>query len=402
MRTAAVASTSAATRAVAQRPSHAGAGGAGSAGSEGSAGGNGGPASGAGAVRDRSLRRSLLRWFDAHRRDLPWRRDHDSYRVWVSEVMLQQTRIEVAGPAFERFVARFPDLGSLARAPEDAVLAAWSGLGYYRRARTLHAAARALVERGERAFPRDVTAARALPGVGEYTAAAVLSIAWGVPLAAVDGNVVRVLSRLERLGLPDGRGEPHRAIAARLLDRVRPGDWNQALMELGQSICRAGRPDCATCPVARDCRAHAAGVEALHPPRRVRRATERHDLHLLVLRDRAGRLLLERGAFPHLAGLWLPTLDRGDAAELAGDAAATKSFAHAILHHSFAVRVRTVRLPARTLDRAARSAPGAGSAGGGGGAARAVERRLFRPADLEAIGRSSLLTKALRAVQAAT
>ncbi|MFM8410642.1 MAG: A/G-specific adenine glycosylase, partial [Alphaproteobacteria bacterium] len=274
------------------------------------------------SARDRSIRRALLRWFDERRRDLPWRRDRDPYRVWVSEVMLQQTRVDVVEPAFERFVGLFPDLRTLAAADEDAVLAAWSGLGYYRRARALHAAARRLVERGDTTFPRDPAAARELPGVGEYTTAAVLSIAWDVPLAAVDGNVVRVLSRLDRLGLPDGRGEPHREIAARLLDRSRPGDWNQALMELGQAVCRPVSPACAECPVGSACRARAEDAVDRHPPPKPRRATERRTLSLLVLHDRGGRVLLERGAFGHLRGMWLPILDVDDGAARPGAAGA--------------------------------------------------------------------------------
>lgn len=319
--------------------------------------------------------------------------------------MLQQTRVEVVAPAFERFVERFPDLHALARADEDAVLAAWSGLGYYRRARALHAAARRLVERGERAFPRDPAEARALPGVGEYTVAAVLSIAWDLPLAAVDGNVVRVLSRLDRLGLPDGRGEPHRSLAARLLDRSRPGDWNQALMELGQTTCRPLSPDCTACPIAGACRARAEGTVHRHPPPKPRRATERVALSLLVLRDRRGRVLLERGAFAHLHGLWLPLLDDAGGAGASG-AAARPSFSHAILHRSFAVSVRSRVVASAALDRAARTRPGGGSgtrpnrvtrASGREGAASRVERRVFGPEDLAAIGRSSLLVKALRA-----
>lgn len=360
--------------------------------------------------RDRAIRRALLTWFDERRRDLPWRRDRDSYRVWVSEVMLQQTRVEVVVPAYERFLRSFPDLRALARADEDAVLAAWSGLGYYRRARSLRAAARLLVERGEWAFPRDPVAARALPGVGDYTLAAVLSIAFDEPLAAVDGNVVRVLSRLERLGLPDGRGEPHRAIAGRLLDRTRPGDWNQALMELGQTTCRPVSPDCGACPIARSCRAHADDAVDQYPPTKPRRATERVALSLLVLRDRAGRVVLERGAFAHLRGMWLPLLDEpgadharitraAGARRVDGTGQPTHGFTHAILHRSFSVTVRTQTVSAAALDRAASAA--SGKAARTRHRAEAGERRVFAPAELTSIGRSSLLTKALRAADEA-
>jgi A/G-specific adenine glycosylase len=170
------------------------------------------------------IRRALLRWYDANRRALPWRRDRNSYRVWVAEVMLQQTRIEVVIPAYRRFLLAFPTLAKLAAASEDEVLSLWSGLGYYSRARALHRAARLLVDSGACRFPRDYEAARKLPGVGPYTAAAVLSIAHGLPHAAVDGNVVRVLSRLACLLRPDSKGEPHAALADRRAPRpVPPG-----------------------------------------------------------------------------------------------------------------------------------------------------------------------------------
>ena len=217
-------------------------------------------------------RAALLRWYDENARSLPWRRDHDSYRVWVAEVMLQQTRIAVVEPAYERFLAAFPTIGALAAAEEENVLALWSGLGYYSRARSLHRAARALEERGDDQFPQTWEEARALPGVGDYTAAAVLSIAYDLPHAAVDGNVIRVLSRLDRLARPDSRGEPHRSTADALLARRRPGDWNQAVMELGETVCIPRAPLCPTCPLRRTCDAFAAGVVEQHPPPKPRRA----------------------------------------------------------------------------------------------------------------------------------
>lgn len=338
---------------------------------------------------DAALRRALLAWWDRSRRDMPWRRTRDPYRIWVSEVMLQQTRLDVAWPAWERFVAALPTLRALARADEDEVLSLWSGLGYYGRARSLHRAARLLDAAGERGFPRDAAAARALPGVGGYTAAAVLSIAHGEPLAAVDGNVVRVLSRLGRLARPDGRGEPHRSIADRLLHRRRPGDWNQALMELGQEICRPRAPLCFACPIAGHCAALAAGETDRFPPPKPRRAGERIELDLFVLHDPAGRVLLERFAFAPLPRMWLPVAGRAAARRAAGAATLTPGtpFRHAILHRVFAVRTRAARLPARRLEAIAR-AP----------AREPVERRVFAPAELAGIGRSALLTKSLASV----
>ena len=288
--------------------------------------------------------------------------------------MLQQTRIEVVIPAYRHFVRALPTLAHLARAPEDTVLSLWSGLGYYSRARALHRAARLLREQ-RRGFPRRLDEALALPGVGAYTAAAVLSIAFGEPHAAVDGNIARVLSRLFRLAPADSRGEPHRARAEEILARDRPGDWNQALMELGQTVCTPARPSCPECPLARWCEAHRRGQVALYPAPRARRASERAALRLTVIRDRRGRVLLERGAFAHLRHMWLPLLAGGR-----GDA--PPHFRHAILHRQFEVEVEARTESAAAIRRLL---------GANGGA----ERRLFTPDEIRAIGRSSLLTKAL-------
>lgn len=293
--------------------------------------------------------------------------------------MLQQTRIAVVEPAYRRFLAAFPTLRKLARADEEDVLALWSGLGYYSRARSLHRAAQALDERGATEFPRTWEEAIALPGVGAYTAAAVLSIAYDVPHAAVDGNVIRVLSRLERLGRPDGKGEPHTGIADRLLARDRAGDWNQAVMELGETVCLPRGARCEICPLRSSCDAFAADAVELHPPPKPRRATERLGLNVEVLRDRKGRLLLERGAFEHLDHLWLPPT------RLLTTPPTKASFKHAILHRSFAVEVTSKTVTARELDRLARRRHPAGT-----------ERRVVTPEELPGLGRSSLLTKALR------
>jgi len=212
----------------------------------------------------------LLAWFFRHRRDLAWREESDPYRVWVSEVMLQQTRVETVGPFYRRFLERFPDISTLAAASEEEVLKLWEGLGYYGRARSLHRAARALsAERGGR-FPEDPAAVRALPGIGPYTAAAVLSIAFARPLGVVDGNVVRVVARL----LADGGDPASAGLRARVLDFVErsfnsyhPGWINQAWMELGALVCRPV-PDCPACPLAFTCRAFQQGRTGELPARR--------------------------------------------------------------------------------------------------------------------------------------
>lgn len=328
--------------------------------------------------RDAKRRRALLRWYEKNARPLLWRRRPNPYRIWVAEIMLQQTRIAVVEPAYRRFLEAFPTLAALARAEQEEVLSHWSGLGYYSRARSLHRAARELHARGAKSFPKKWADAMDLPGVGTYTAAAVLSIAYGEPYAAVDGNVIRVLSRLERLGLPDGGGEPHRTIADRLLARGRPGDWNQALMELGETICLPKGPRCDVCPLQSTCAAFEAGVVERHPPPKPRRAIQRLGLEVTVLRDRRGRLLLERGAFEHLDHLWLPPTRKLAAPPARAD------FKHAIVHRSFEVAVETRTVPTAELRRRA-GEPTAG-----------VERRVVDPQDLTRLGRSSLLTKALR------
>ena len=200
-----------------------------------------------------AIRRKLARWYEKNARDLPWRRTRDPYAIWISEIMLQQTRVAAAIPYYERFLARFPDARSLARAFEDEVLAAWSGLGYYSRARNLHKAAKAIAELG--AFPRDYAAIRELPGVGGYTAAAVASIAFHLAHAVVDGNVKRVIARLAGTADVDVQ-----AAADALMDRSNPARSNQALMELGAVVCLPRAPLCDACPVARECQAKNNGT----------------------------------------------------------------------------------------------------------------------------------------------
>src|SRR3984957_894689 len=198
----------------------------------------------------RNFQRSLLSWYDLYRRDLPWRVSRDPYRVWLSEIMLQQTRVTAVIAHYHEFLRRFPTIEKLAAAREASVLAAWSGLGYYRRARMLHAAAKAVVRDHAGKFPSATGALLALPGIGRYTSAAIASIAFDQPLAVVDGNVERVLQRMSgrRLG-----GEELWTAANDLLDAKRPGDFNQAMMELGATVCKPRAPSCLTCPVIALC-----------------------------------------------------------------------------------------------------------------------------------------------------
>src|SRR5580704_2585147 len=222
----------------------------------------------------RAFRRALLRWYSSQKRDLPWRNSADPYRIWISEIMLQQTRVAAVIPFFERFLTRFPNVPALASAEEQDVLVAWAGLGYYTRARNLQKAAQRIVEAG--AFPRNYDAIRALPGIGDYTAAAVASIAFGFPHAAVDGNVRRVLSRITA-----GAGDIQNA-ADMMLDAKRPGDFNQAMMELGATVCLPKQPLCQVCPVVGFCTAARAGLQNEFPVRLPKPNPKRVSKQLLI------------------------------------------------------------------------------------------------------------------------
>jgi A/G-specific adenine glycosylase len=214
------------------------------------------------------FRRRLLNWFDGNKRDLPWRQDHEPYRVWLSEIMLQQTRVAAVVDHYQRFLRRFPTIEKLAGARESSVLAAWSGLGYYRRARMLHAAAKKIVKERGGEFPARAEDLLALPGVGRYTAAAVASIAFDQPVAVVDGNVERVLRRVQGNDLA---GEGLWRAAGELLDRRRPGDFNQAMMELGTTICLPRQPHCLLCPVSSLCATRGELERAEKAPRQKKR-----------------------------------------------------------------------------------------------------------------------------------
>lgn len=243
----------------------------------------------------RRFQRALLFWYAQHRRDLPWRRTRDPYAILVSEVLLQQTRVEQALGYYARFLAAFPDFETLAQAREEEVLRIWAGAGYYRRARNLHRLAQRVAAEG---LPRTYAGLLGLPGIGPYTAAAVASVAFGEPVAAVDGNVRRVLARL--LAARDPRPRALRATAQALLDPADPGTWNQALMELGSLVCTPRDPKCACCPVASFC---AGKGEPTRYPAPRRRAQRRAEAVALVLVGEEG-VYLERRGDGLLGGLW--------------------------------------------------------------------------------------------------
>jgi A/G-specific adenine glycosylase len=254
------------------------------------------------------LRETLLCWYDGRRRDLPWRGVGDPYAVWVAEVMLQQTRVETVRPYFLRWMEQFPTVADLAAAPSDAVLKAWEGLGYYARARNLQRAARLIMDEHDGRVPDTWDTFLALPGVGDYTAGAVLSIAFGQPHPAVDGNTRRVLVRLFAVDAPVGRAAVQRQIrdlAARVIPADRPGDFNQALMDLGAEVCLPRRPRCAECPVVRFCEARHEGREESLPPRDPPRKLPHHQVAAGIIWGRDGRLLLARRSWQGLlGGLW--------------------------------------------------------------------------------------------------
>jgi A/G-specific adenine glycosylase len=247
-------------------------------------------------LRKQMFRTQLLAWYDAHARDLPWRESHDPYRVWLSEIMLQQTRVAAVIAHYHEFLRRFPTVEKLARAREASVLAVWSGLGYYRRARMLHAAAKVVRKQGGK-FPETAEGFRELPGVGRYTAAAIASIAFGEAVAVVDGNVERVLQRFSGQQL---RGEEFWSAAEALLDRARPGDFNQAMMELGATVCTPRAPACLTCPMVELC---ATRGELEGSAKKARQ--KKQEIHYALARRDGAVFLVQRAHDARLmAGMW--------------------------------------------------------------------------------------------------
>jgi A/G-specific adenine glycosylase len=258
----------------------------------------------------REMRTALLTWYGAHKRDLPWRATRDPYRIWVSEIMLQQTRVAAVLEHYRLFLAAFPTAQALAAASEAEVLALWSGLGYYRRARMLHRAAKMVVEEWAGAMPRSAEGLRALPGIGAYTAAAVASIAFGEPVAVVDGNVERVLARVAGWSAAEA-GFATRAgtFAGTLVDPERPGDFNQGMMELGATVCLPRAPLCLGCPWQPWCR-----TRGEHPVPARRAQQRQHSARVVWLRGTGARQqvrLVQRAADASLmAGMWeLPVYD---------------------------------------------------------------------------------------------
>ncbi len=257
----------------------------------------------------------VLNWWQTHgRHDLPWQIERTPYRVWLSEIMLQQTQVVTVVPYFQRFVARFPELSDLAAAELDEVMALWSGLGYYARARNLHAAARVCLQLHDGQLPECPEALRELPGIGESTANAIIAQAHNRRAPILDGNVKRVLARHAAIAGWPGKAAVLRKLWAEAEQRTPPDharDYTQAIMDLGAMVCRRTRPACCDCPVAGDCQARARGVVEKLPERRKPRPRPRHSTRLVVMEDSQGRILLERRPPAGIwGGLWsLPELD---------------------------------------------------------------------------------------------
>ncbi|MEQ1354214.1 MAG: A/G-specific adenine glycosylase [Candidatus Acidiferrum sp.] len=243
----------------------------------------------------KAFRSQLLHWFEINKRDLPWRLNRDPYRIWISEIMLQQTRVAAVIPYFEKFCSAFPDIKTLAQAKESEVLRLWSGLGYYSRARNMQAAAQQIVRDHHSIFPSTPEKIRALPGIGTYTTNAILSIAFGEKHAVLDGNVARVVTRLAAIHGDVRESSTWTLLqktAETLLAHESPGNWNQAMMELGATICTPRAPQCLICPVQKFCRARRLGIQDVIPEKRKKRATVEVLLAAAILTDRAGRCLL--------------------------------------------------------------------------------------------------------------
>jgi A/G-specific adenine glycosylase len=254
------------------------------------------------------FREDLLDWYDDHKRQMPWRETDDPYAIWVSEIMLQQTRVDTVRAYYRRFLEAFPTVEDLAAADRDEVLKLWEGLGYYSRARYLHEAAAQVVEEHDGQVPETMDAIRDLKGIGPYTAAAVLSIAYQKPHAVLDGNVARLLTRIYAVDddSTSSTTKRHlRRLANELLNRERPADFNQAMMELGSTVCTPTSPDCDACPVSTVCRAHAEGDEERYPITPDAKPVPHYDIAVALIFDDDGRLLIQRRPDEgQLAGLW--------------------------------------------------------------------------------------------------
>jgi len=256
-------------------------------------------------MSERPISRRLLAWYDRHgRKTLPWKRKRDAYRIWVSEIMLQQTQVATVIPYFKRFIARFPDVRSLARADLDEVLHLWTGLGYYARARNLHQAAQRIVKEHAGAFPRHYEAVADLPGIGRSTAGAIFALAFNQRHPILDGNVKRVLARYHAIESPLNQRETEERLwqlAEKHTPRTRVADYTQAIMDLGATVCTRTKPQCSACPLRTNCRACRLGTPQDYPVRATRRITPVKATRMLMIRDARGRVLLQRRP---PAGLW--------------------------------------------------------------------------------------------------
>lgn len=343
----------------------------------------------------------LCEWFARVRRDLPWRRTEDPYAIWISEVMLQQTRVETVIEAYGRFLAAFPDVRALARADEDEVLALWSGLGYYRRARALHRASREIVERFDGEFPTTRDELLTLSGVGRYTAGAVLSIAFGANEPLVDGNVARVFSRWFLLEDPLGSGALDRALwnlAERMLppagprgQGANPGDWNQALMELGATVCKPTSPACGVCPAARHCRAYAVGRAEELPKKKPKRAPTPVTLEMLLVRSDEAVLLVQRPKDGRMAGLWEPPTREVETEHLW-----PTEFETTRLASGYEIEERVVLRLKHSITRYAIEAHVALASATGAPDPAGAPARWFRSDELARVGLTGLAKKVLR------
>ena len=307
------------------------------------------------------INQKLLNWYDNHGRDLPWRihprarhpGEHpDPYSVWVSEILLQQTTVAVVTQRFGGFVRHWPTVADLAAASDHEVMAVWAGLGYYARARNMLHCARILVNEYGGVFPRDAQELEKLPGIGPYTAAAISAIAFELPAAAIDGNVERVMARLFAVGTPLPESKPRlRRLAAGLVPRDRPGDWTQALMDLGATVCRPKNPACAACPIADDCTALAAGLQTELPRKRARPPRPLKRGILYIGRRADGAWLLERRPAGGLLGgmLGWPGSGWETASQLPppcdGDWRRAGQVRHALTHLKLLLQVKTADLP---------------------------------------------------------
>ncbi|MBR0223447.1 MAG: A/G-specific adenine glycosylase [Bacteroidales bacterium] len=281
---------------------------------------------------------TLLAWYDANSRDLPWRRTRDPYAIWLSEIILQQTRIAQGRAYWERFMTRFPDVESLAAASEDEVLRLWEGLGYYSRGRNLLFAARQIVARG--AFPDTVEEIRSLKGVGDYTAAAIASIAFGLPAAVVDGNVYRVLARYYGLATPVGTVAAKKeftALAQTLLPEDRPGDFNQAMMDFGAMQCTPASPDCLTCPLSSSCNALGTGRTSLLPVHKEAVKMKERHFHYIYIHCCGETAIRRRGAGDIWQGLWEPYQEEAVFTDFPGMRLLKAGIRHQLTHQRLTV-----------------------------------------------------------------